>query len=451
MKNGDVHYVQNGDADGDDERNNIDDISISSATCSRTMNLHTSALAQNSKTYFKIIATAGRARHGQLSLAHGAPVDTPVFMPVGTQGTMKGITPDELQKAGCQILLANTYHLADRPGDELIKRGGGLHKWIHWPNAILTDSGGFQMVSLGKLMSVTENGVEFESPHTGERTLLTPERCIQLQENIGSDIAMQLDHVIPSLTQGPLVEEASLRSIRWLDRCISAKTLSDEQQALFPIIQGGLDLKLREHCAREMIKRARVGIAIGGLSGGEAKDTFWKIVARCCEIIPNHLPTYVMGVGWPIDLIVASVLGADMFDCVWPTRTARFGTAITRYEKDLHLSKAEFRNDMRPIDEHCLCETCKAGYSRAFLHSNIGAETFACHLISIHNIYHHLDLMRRFRQSIDQGTLESFLTEFLREQFGSKDKVPTWVQDAITYAGHGNSIDAIDGTKLQQE
>ncbi|KAH7731045.1 TGT-1 protein [Aphelenchoides avenae] len=379
---------------------------------------------------YRIVASAGRIRHGVLKLPH-AEVETPVFMPVGTQGAMKGLLPEQL--TDCQILLNNTYHLGHRPGYELVKQAGGVHQFMQWPKAILTDSGGFQMVSLSKLMEVTEEGVTFASPHTGETTVLTPEHCIEIQEALGADIIMQLDHVIHSLTTGDIVEEAMERSIRWLDRCIAAKTRKD--QALFPIVQGGLNLELRERCTKEMVKRANVGIALGGLSGGEEKVAFWKVVAKCCELIPDHLPRYVMGVGWPVDLVVASILGADMFDCVYPTRTARFGTALVRKGGELRLTTKQYKDDLRPIDENCTCHTCRT-VSRAFLHASMNQETVAAHLISVHNTHHHLDLMRRLRKSIDKNEVEAFLREFLTEQFESLDKVPQWVKDATEYAGY---------------
>jgi len=342
------------------------------------------------------------------------------------------IIPEQLLELDCNIMLSNTYHLGHRPGHERLKKAGGIHKFMNWPKSVLTDSGGFQMVSLSKLMEVTEEGVKFESPHTKEITMLTPEHCIELQEAIGADIIMQLDHVVHSLTTGSIVEEAMDRSIRWLDRCISAQTRND--QVLFPIIQGGLDLELRARCTREMLSRVKVGIAIGGLSGGEEKDRFWRVVGECCKLIPEGIPRYVMGVGWAVDIVIASLLGADMFDCVYPTRTARFGTAITRREGDLHLKRRQFQTDFRPIDETCTCFTCK-NHTRAFINSIIEKETVACHLLSIHNIHHHLDLMKRLQQASDDDKVQEFLDEFLLEQFGSKDKFPKWVTDAIEFAG----------------
>ncbi|VDM43780.1 unnamed protein product [Toxocara canis] len=350
-------------------------------------------------------------------------------MPVGTQGTMKGLLPEQLVHMDCRILLCNTYHLGHRPGYELVRKAGGLHKMMNWPRSILTDSGGFQMVSLNKLMSVDEKGVQFESPHTGQLTYLTPEICIQIQEHLGADIIMQLDHVIHVLTSGPIVEEAMQRSIRWMDRCNVAHTRKD--QLLFPIIQGGLNFDLRTECAHEMAKRARVGIAIGGLSGGEEKSHFWKIVALCCENLPESMPRYVMGVGWPTDLVICSLLGADMFDCVYPTRTARFGSALVRNGGLMHLTRNEYAEDFSPIDEYCSCYTCK-NYTRAYLHAVINQESLGCHLLSLHNVQHQLDLMCRVRDAIENDNVEMFLKRFLAEQYPNGD-VPLWVKEAIVY------------------
>ncbi|CAD5220700.1 unnamed protein product [Bursaphelenchus okinawaensis] len=380
---------------------------------------------------FKVISKSNRLRHGVLKLPHGL-VSTPVFMPVGTQGTMKGVLPEQMKDLGCEIYLNNTYHLGHRPGYKLLKEAGGVHKFQNWNGNLLTDSGGFQMVSLSKLMEVTEHGVRFESPHTKEMMDLTPEHCIEIQEAIGADIIMQLDHVIPSLSTGPIVREAMLRSIRWLDRCISAKTRND--QILFPIIQGGLDLELRTECTKEMLKRVQVGIAVGGLSGGESKESFWRTVATCCELIPDGIPRYVMGVGWPVDLVIASLLGADMFDCVYPTRTARFGTAITRKHGELSLTQSQYNNDYDAIDKTCSCTTCKR-FSRSYIHNIVAQESVFCHLISIHNIHHHLDLMRRLRKACDDDKVQEFLDEFIVEQFKSASEAPNWVKEACEYAG----------------
>ncbi|KAK5972429.1 hypothetical protein GCK32_002884 [Trichostrongylus colubriformis] len=380
---------------------------------------------------FEILRTSGRARYGILSLPHSK-VKTPVFMPVGTQGTMKGILPEQLIAMDCRILLCNTYHLGHRPGHEHVQKAGGLHKMMNWPRSILTDSGGFQMVSLSKLMSVDENGVNFESPHTGEQMSLTPEMSIEIQQALGADIMMQLDHVVHVLTTGNIVEEAMERSVRWLDRCEEAHTRSD--QALFPIVQGGLDLELRKKCTEEMAKRAKVGIAIGGLSGGEEKSQFWRVVAACCEALPKHLPRYVMGVGFPVDLVICSLLGADMFDCVYPTRTARFGTALVRRGGLMHLNQKQFNDDFRPIEEDCDCNTCQT-YTRAYIHMIMNKETVGCHLLSVHNIRHQLRLMEDVRDAIDSGKIQEFLDRFLKEAF-SAEPVPQWVRDAVEFMGY---------------
>ncbi|CAI5449665.1 unnamed protein product [Caenorhabditis angaria] len=388
---------------------------------------------------FDVLAKAGLARRGQLFLPHSV-VETPVFMPVGTQGTMKGILPEQLIDMDCRILLCNTYHLGHRPGHKKVQKAGGLHKMMNWPRSILTDSGGFQMVSLSKLMTIDETGVNFESPHTGEMMELPPEKSIEIQQALGADIMMQLDHVIHVLTTGDVVQEAMHRSIRWLDRCNIAHTRDD--QALFPILQGGLNLELRAECAAEMAKRARVGIAIGGLSGGEEKSQFWRVVAACCAALPPHLPRYVMGVGFAVDLVICSLLGADMFDCVFPTRTARFGTALVRKGGQLSLNQKRFEDDFRPIDEKCECDTCK-NYTRAFIHSVINKETIGCHLITVHNIKHQLDLMADVRKSIELDQVEIFLNNFLSDVYGPIDdegskgkEIPQWVRDAVNHMGY---------------
>lgn len=234
---------------------------------------------------------------------------------------MQALLPEQVSDE-CRIILGNTYHLGHRPGADLIELAGGLHSFMNWPNSLLTDSGGFQMVSLSKLMEVTEEGVRFVSPHTEQVTMLTPEESISIQNKLGSDIAMQLDDVVHVLTTGDRVQEAMNRSIRWLDRSVAANKRCVDQ-ALFPIIQGGLDTALRQSCIAQMVARNQPGHAIGGLSGGESKEKFWRIVSLCTDLLPKHLPRYVMGVGVPVDMVVCVALGVDMFDCVFPTRTAR--------------------------------------------------------------------------------------------------------------------------------
>ncbi|KAJ3208785.1 Queuine tRNA-ribosyltransferase catalytic subunit 1, partial [Clydaea vesicula] len=276
---------------------------------------------------------------------------TPMFMPVATQGIMKSLTTEQLKKLDCHLILANTYHLALNPGKELLDFYQGIHKFMNWDRAMLTDSGGFQMVSLAKLMVVNEEGVSFTSHLDGTEMFLSPEKSIEIQNSIGADIMMQLDDVVSSTTTGPRVEEAMWRSIRWLDRCLKFHFENEQKihkQNLFPIIQGGLDIRLRKICCEEMIKRDCSGYAIGGLSGGESKDQFWRIVSLCTDLLPKDKPRYCMGVGYAEDLVVCSALGVDMYDCVFPTRTARFGNALTR-KGAFDLKKSTFETDTTPI------------------------------------------------------------------------------------------------------
>ncbi|KAH6598620.1 hypothetical protein BASA50_003656 [Batrachochytrium salamandrivorans] len=357
--------------------------------------------------------TKGRVSHMRLPhyTAH-----TPVFMPVGTSGCMKGLTTAQVEALDCHIILGNTYHLALQPGKDLLKEVGGLHKFMNWNRGMLTDSGGFQMVSLLKLSEITEKGVQFLSPFDGvTMTLLTPEHSIEIQNAIGADIIMQLDDVVSSLVTGPRVEEAMWRSIRWLDRCFSAHA-KPKTQSLFPIIQGGLDERLRRICVEEMVKRNANGYAIGGLSGGESKDTFWRIVSLCTDLLPENKPRYCMGVGYGEDLVVCSALGVDMYDCVFPTRTARFGNALTR-SGALKLRHRQYERDFRPIEEHCECFTCK-NHTRSHLHRLMHArETVGCHLVSIHNIAYQMQLMSSIRDSITRDDFPTFIRQYMHTYY----------------------------------
>ncbi|XP_077413670.1 queuine tRNA-ribosyltransferase catalytic subunit 1 isoform X3 [Vanacampus margaritifer] len=337
-----------------------------------------------------------KARACDLKLPHCV-VNTPVFMPVGTQGTMKGITADQLDALGCQICLGNTYHLGMRPGPDLIEKANGLHGFMNWKRNLLTDSGGFQMVSLVELSEVTEEGVTFKSPYDGKTILLSPEKSISIQNSLGSDIMMQLDDVVSSTVKGPRVEEAMHRSIRWLDRCIAANK-NPHKQNLFAIIQGGLNAGLRKTCLDEMTKRDVPGFAIGGLSGGEEKDDFWRMVTLSTDHLPRKKPRYLMGVGvqdlsdfqcaphgrYAVDLVVCVALGCDMFDCVFPTRTARFGSALVPWGS-LQVKQKQYAKDFKPIDPDCQCPTCQR-HSRAYLHALFKSDTAAMHHITIHNI-----------------------------------------------------------------
>lgn len=348
-------------------------------------------------------------------------------MPVGTQGTLKGVLVDQLKQdnMNCQIMLGNTYHLGLRPGAEILKKIGGLHNFMGWDRALLTDSGGFQMVSLLQLAEITEQGVKFQSPFDGSESLLTPEESINLQNTIGADIIMQLDDVVKTTTTGPRVEEAMLRTIRWIDRCLEANN-RNEEQSIFPIVQGGLQPELRKQCAEALTKRDVRGFAVGGLSGGESKDDFWKIVSLSTDMLPCDKPRYLMGVGFASDLIVCVALGIDMFDCVFPTRTARFGCALVRTGQ-LNLRNKKYECDLTPIDEKCKCSTCKS-YTKAYIHAVIN-EPIMCSLITIHNVSFQLQLMRDMRSAIDDDTFPEFVKSYFDDLF--TDEKPKWIVEAL--------------------
>ena len=371
-----------------------------------------------------------RARHCVLHLPHASP-PTPVFMPVGTQGSLKGILPEQLEAMDCKLMLGNTYHLGNRPGSEVLKAAGGLHTFMNWRHGLLTDSGGYQMVSLVKMSKVSEEGVAFNSPHDNSLMLLTPEESIRIQNTIGADIIMQLDDVVSSLTTGPRVEEAMHRSIRWLDRCVLAHKRTD--QHLFGIIQGGLDAVLREDCIKQMILRDLPGYAIGGLSGGEEKDKFWRIVSLCTQLLPSNKPRYLMGVGYPLDLIVASALGVDMFDCVYPTRVARNGTALVP-GGTVNLKRQSLSEEKQSIDPNCNCHTCQH-CSRGYLYTLLSAgEPAALSYISLHNVCHLLSLMDNVRKAIVRDKFPEFVKTFLLQHFADS-ACPIWVVNALESVG----------------
>eukprot|EP00930_Biecheleria_cincta_P043547 TRINITY_DN29891_c0_g1_i1.p1 TRINITY_DN29891_c0_g1~~TRINITY_DN29891_c0_g1_i1.p1 ORF type:complete len:465 (-),score=103.13 TRINITY_DN29891_c0_g1_i1:45-1439(-) len=389
---------------------------------------------------FSLEATCGRARASTIELPHGD-VLTPVFMPVGTQGTIKGMTSEDMQNLGCRILLGNTFHLANRPTCDLLRKCGGLHNLMQWNGNILTDSGGFQMVSLLKLAVITEDGVEFEDPKkAGSRMLLTPEKSIESQNDIGADIIMALDDVVSStLEDRPRIEEATERTLRWIDRCIKAHS-KPETQNLFGIVQGHLDTTeggLREYSLKEMIKRNLPGYAIGGLSGGEAKNQFWRVVEQCTRPgtgLPANKPRYLMGVGYPLDMVVCVALGVDMFDCVYPCRTARFGTALVR-NGQMRLTSSEYANDFRPLE--CKGTGPLKDYSRAALHTMVTKEPVAAQLITLHNLHFMLTLLTEMREAIKAGTFSDWVRQFLKDFFPSAGPAPCavcpprWVRDAL--------------------
>ncbi|CCJ28511.1 unnamed protein product [Pneumocystis jirovecii] len=358
--------------------------------------------------------SVSKARAGLLTLSHGS-VETPVFMPVGTQATLKGITPQQLGHLGCRLMLNNTYHLGLRPGQSVLDMIGGAHVFQGWPHNLLTDSGGFQMVSLLKLSRVTEEGVEFHSPHDGSVMLLTPEHSISLQNSIER------------------VKEAMWRTIRWLDRCIAANKYP-EKQSLYGIVQGGLDEELRTTSCLEIIKRETPGIAIGGLSGGEEKSQMYKIVSICTNLLPSNKPRYLMGVGYTEDLIVNVALGIDQFDCVYPTRTARFGNALTPYGV-LNLRNKCFANDYNPIDRDCKCPCCKSdewGITRAYIHHIVCKETVFAHLLTIHNVHYQLNLMKEIRNAIIHDQFPTFVKKAFNRLYSKRKKdYPKWAIDSL--------------------
>ncbi|MEJ5241331.1 MAG: tRNA guanosine(34) transglycosylase Tgt [Anaerolineales bacterium] len=363
---------------------------------------------------FTLEATCGRARAGRFSTPHGELL-TPVFAPVGTQATVKMLTPAQVEEAGATLILANTYHLYLRPGDERIRRLGGLHRFMQWPHPILTDSGGFQVFSLAANRQVDEDGVTFKSHIDGSLHRFTPEKAIAIQENLGADIIMAFDECSDPYDRA-YTRAAMERTHRWAERCLRAKTRDD--QALFGIVQGGVDPLLRAESARFIASLDTPGIAIGGLSVGETKEEMHAMLDIVTEILPAHKPRYLMGVGTPEDIIQGVARGVDIFDCVLPTRLARHHAAFSPQGR-LNLRGAIYSDDERPIDETCDCYTCRH-FSRAYLrHLIIAGEWLAGTLISIHNIRTLTRLMEEMRQAILDGTFERRLPEWLQRWHGN--------------------------------
>jgi queuine tRNA-ribosyltransferase len=362
-------------------------------------------------------------------------IETPTFMPVGTNGTLKGVTPKQIEDTGCRLMLSNTYHLGCRPGVDVIEKCGGIHSFMRWKNAILTDSGGFQMVSLSRLTQVSENGVIFRSPYNPDLEMnLTPELATEMQHKIGSNIMMQLDDVVHSTTpEAQRVEQAFYRSIRWFDRCLNYHNKEEKQtkQNLFPIIQGGLDAQFRRISAKEIVERNPIGIAIGGLSGGEEKDKFIEMVSVSTESLPADKPRYLMGVGMALDMLMCVAFGCDLFDCVFPTRTARFGSALIGYGKQISLKNQSFAQDFSPICDECDCKTCQ-NYTRSYIHYLMRHKnTVGCHLLTQHNTRFQMRFMQKIRNAIKEQKFEEFIAENLKYHFESKDNYPKWICDAI--------------------
>lgn len=379
---------------------------------------------------FQLLARSGRARVGRLQTPHG-PVETPLFMPVGTQGSVKGLLPKDLKAIGSQVLLANTYHLLLRPGPERVRTLGGLHGFAGWRGPWLTDSGGFQVMSLGHLRRIDEEGVAFQSHLDGSLVRLTPERSIAVQEALGADFIMAFDEC-PPYPSSPEYLKASLeRTLRWLERSLKAKTRPD--QALFGIAQGGTDPELRALSTRETLRFDLPGYAIGGLAVGEPKEAMFPMVALSTEILPEDRPRYLMGVGHPEDLVAAMGLGVDLFDSVYPTRTGRFGSALTP-EGRINLKNARFLEDPRPLEEGCDCYACQH-FSRAYIaHLVRAGEMLGGILLSLHNLRHLHRLTEGAREAIRRGDYGAFAWAFAERRFGKE--VPAWFREAMAAGGH---------------
>ncbi|MGE5395920.1 MAG: tRNA guanosine(34) transglycosylase Tgt [Chitinophagales bacterium] len=359
-----------------------------------------------------------RARRGRIITSHGM-IETPVFMPVGTQATVKTLTPEDLYEIGDGIILANTYHLHLRPGADIVKRAGGLHQFTNYHQSFLTDSGGFQVFSLKGLRRISDDGVQFSSHIDGSIHYLNPEICMEIQEALGADIAMCFDECPPYPASFEEVERAVKRTGEWAARCKNSHTRSD--QALFGIIQGGGYPELRAKSAAQLVDLDLPGYAIGGLSVGEPKEIMYSMIEEANHLLPQEKPRYLMGVGTPEDLIEGVARGIDMFDCVMPTRLARHGTGYTSSGR-INLRNQQFAEDFGPLDSACSCRVCR-GYSRAYLRHLVKAgEILGLRLLSYHNVYFLVKLMRGIRQGIESGTFGEFYQEFLNRK--TIDTVP---------------------------
>lgn len=372
-----------------------------------------SNIAQNYE--FKVLNVDGPARRGQLRFARGT-IETPAFMPVGTYGTVKAMTPEELRDLGAEIILGNTFHLLLRPGPEIMRLHGGLHGFMNWPRPILTDSGGFQVWSLAKRRKLTETGVEFRAPTDGRKIMLTPEVSLDMQHALGSDIQMVFDECTDYPATVAAAQSSMELSLRWAARSRERFTeLGNSGRALFGIVQGGMYSELRSRSLEGLLELGFGGIALGGLSVGETPAERQAVLEHVMPAVPAELPRYLMGVGLPVDILDAVQQGVDMFDCVIPTRHARNGYLFTA-DGTLRIRNARFRDDPRPLQEDCACYTC-AHYSRAYLrHLDQCGEILGARLNTIHNLHFYLDLMRQIRAAIEAGRLVAFDSEFRDRQ-----------------------------------
>ncbi len=362
---------------------------------------------------FEVLATDGAARRGRLTTAHGT-VNTPAFMAVGTAGSVKGLTPEEIAATGTEIVLGNTYHLMLRPGPERIARLGGLHKFMSWPGPILTDSGGYQVMSLSDLRQITEDGVTFKSHLDGSRYELTPERAVEIQALLGADIAMVLDECTPHPVDEATAAESMRRSLRWAERSLAAFE-AKPGHGLFGIVQGAMVPALRRESAAGLIEMGFDGYALGGLAVGEGQEVMFRMIEETVPALPAAQPRYLMGVGKPADLVGAVARGIDMFDCVLPTRSGRTAQAFTR-RGTLNMSNARHLEDPRAVDPDCGCATCR-GHSRAYVHHLFRAgEMLGPILLTRHNLYYYQELMAGLRGAIQAGKLADFIDKFETQQ-----------------------------------
>jgi queuine tRNA-ribosyltransferase len=358
---------------------------------------------------FALLASDDAARHGQLTTAH-ATIATPAFMPVGTRATVKAMAPDELWDIGYRVVLANAYHLAVRPGADLVRDLGGVARFMGFKGAILTDSGGFQAMSLAKINSISEEGIRFRSHIDGAPLMLTPESAVEIQQKLGADIMMVLDECTPYPADHTRASASLELTARWADRCLAART--SESQALFGIVQGGVYADLRQRSAAQITALEFDGFAAGGLSVGEPHDVMREMAALSVGLLPPDRPRYLMGVGTPEDLLAAIAMGYDMFDCVLPTRNARNGGAFTSAGR-LAIKRAAYHRDERPLDERCDCRTCTT-FSRAYLrHLYVSGEILAARALTEHNLYFYSRLMREAQAAIASRTYRAFATQML--------------------------------------
>ena len=360
-----------------------------------------------------------KARRGRITTHHGV-IETPIFMPVGTQATVKAMKPESVKDTGAQIILANTYHLMLRPGSDIVREAGGLHRFMNWDKPILTDSGGYQVFSLGAMRKITEEGVKFASHIDGSRHMLSPEKSMEVQNDLGSDIIMAFDECAPSDASREYIEKSQARTTRWLERCIEAHKNPDIQ-ALFGIMQGGFFKDLREESAREIVKFDLPGYAIGGISVGEPKEDYVGVLEYAPDLLPEDKPRYVMGIGTPDYIFEAVEHGVDMFDCVEPTRIARHGMAMTSHGR-LSIKNAKFERDFGPLDPECDCYTCRH-YSRAYLrHLFKAGETMSHMLLSEHNLRFLSRLSENIRKSIEEDCFKEYKKDFYSRYYGDNEE-----------------------------